>query len=254
MKLNKLSLNTDTTKLIFFHSRYKSLNSNHLSIKLDKVKLYPIDHVKYLGMFLDNHLSWDYHINQLGKKLSQANGILAKLRHNATLKTVLLVYHAIFYSHLNYGCTVWGLSHDKYVDKVRILQKECMRIITFSDFNSHTNALFTDLRILKVDDIIKLNLLKLIYDFNHDLLPSDLSNIFIYNSDIHNYNTRSTVIQGPFIPEISTTKYGTISIKYQGPLIWNELSRTLPSINNEHSTIKFKNTIKKHFFSLYDAV
>ena len=67
MKLNKLSLNTDKTKLIFFHSRYKSLNSN-LSIKLDKVKLYPVGHVKYLGMFLDNHLSWDYHINQLGKK------------------------------------------------------------------------------------------------------------------------------------------------------------------------------------------
>ena len=113
MKLNKLSLNTDKTKLIFFHSRYESLNSNHLSIKLDKVKLYPIDHVKYLGMFLDNHLSWDYHINQVSKKL----------RHNAPLKTVLLVYHAIFYSHLNYGCTVWGLSHDKYVDKIRILQK-----------------------------------------------------------------------------------------------------------------------------------
>ena len=92
---------------------------------------------------------------------------------------------------------------------------------------------------------MKLNLLKFIYDFNHDLLPSDLSNIFIYNSDIHNYNTRSTVIQGLFIPEISTTNYGTKSIKYQGPLIWNELSRTLPSINNEHSTIKFKNTIKK---------
>ena len=109
-------------------------------------------------MFHDNHLTWDYHINQLGKKLSQANGILAKLCHNAPLKTVLLVYHAIFYSHLNYECTVWGLSHDKYVDKIRILQKKCMQIITFSDFNSHTNALFTDLKILKVNDIIKLSL------------------------------------------------------------------------------------------------
>ena len=87
-----------------------------------------------------------------------------------------------------------------------------MRIITFSDFNSHTNALFTDLKILKVDDVIKLNLPKFIYDFNHDLLPAELSDIFNYNSNIHNYNTRSTVIQGLFIPEISTTNYGTKSI------------------------------------------
>ena len=55
MKLNKLSL-TDKTKLILFHSRYKTFN--HLSIKLDKVKLTPVEHVKYLGMFRHNHLSW----------------------------------------------------------------------------------------------------------------------------------------------------------------------------------------------------
>ena len=129
----------------------------------------------------------------MSKKLSQANRILSKLRHNAPQKTVLLVYHAIFYSHLNYGCSLWGLSYDKHVDIIRKLQKKCIRIITFSDFNSHTNTLFTDLKILKVDDIIKFNLLKFIYDFNHELLPTDLSNIFLYNSDIHNYNTRSPV-------------------------------------------------------------
>ena len=116
MKLNKLSLNTDKTKLILFHSRYLTFNPFHLSIKLDKVKLFPVEHLKYLGMFLDNHLTWEYHINQLSKKLSQANGILSKLRHNAPRKTVLLVYHAIFYSHLNYRCSLWGLSYDKHVD------------------------------------------------------------------------------------------------------------------------------------------
>ena len=194
MKLNKLSLNKDKTKLILFHSSYKAMNTNLLSIKLDKFKLTPVDHVKYLGMYLDSHLSWEYHINQLCKKLSQANGILAKLHHNVPLETVLLVYHAIFYSHLNYGCSIWGLTCDKHIEKIRKLQKRCMRIVTFSDFNSHTNPLFTDLKILKVDDVIKLNLLKFIYEFKHDLLPSEISNIFEYNTDIHNY-TRSTINQ-----------------------------------------------------------
>ena len=74
--------------------------------------------------------------------------------------------------------------------------------------------------------------------------------MFLYNSDIHNYNTRSTVSQGLFIPEISTTNYGTKSIKYQGPLTWNELSKNLPSINEVHTINKFKNTIKTLFISL----
>ena len=51
----------------------------------------------------------------------------------------------------------------------------------------------------------KLNILKFIYEFNHNLL---LSNIFKYNSDIHKYNTRSIVDQGFFIPQILTTNYG----------------------------------------------
>ena len=74
--------------------------------------------------------------------LSQANGILAKLRHNAPHKTVLLVYHAIFYSHLNYGCSIWGLSCDKHLDIIRKLQKRCLRIITFSDFESLKSSIY----------------------------------------------------------------------------------------------------------------
>ena len=43
------------------------MNTNLLSIKLNKFKLTHVDHVKYLGMYLDIHLSWEYHINQLCK-------------------------------------------------------------------------------------------------------------------------------------------------------------------------------------------
>ena len=140
------------------------------------------------------------------------------------------------------------------MEKMRKLQKRCMRIVTFSDFNSHTNPLFTDLKILKVDDVIKLNLLKFIYEFKHDLLPSEISNIFEYNTDIHNYNTRSTINQGLFIHVIVSTKYCTESIKYQGPLLWNDLSKIIPSINETHTLTSFKNIIKKHFLSVYNTV
>ena len=81
-----------------------------------------------------------------------------------------------------------------------------------------TSPLFIDLKILKLD-VIKLNILKFIYEIIYYL---QISNIFDYNTDIHKYNTRSTVNQGLFIPEILTTNYGAKSIKYQGPLIWND--------------------------------
>ena len=83
LRLNRLSLNTAKTELIFFHSQKRTLNYDNISIKLNRVKLTPVDYVKYLGMYIDKNLTWNYHINELSKKLSRANGILSKLRYNA---------------------------------------------------------------------------------------------------------------------------------------------------------------------------
>ena len=115
LRLNKLSLNAGKIELIFFHSKQRCLNYN-ISIKFNGVRLIPVDYVKYLGMFIDNYLSWNYHILQLSKKLSRANGILSKLRHYASIEICLQVYCGIFYSHLIYGCNIWGLK-DRNITK-----------------------------------------------------------------------------------------------------------------------------------------
>ena len=41
-----------------------------IRIKIIGSKINPSDHVKYLGIFLDKNLAWDYHISQLSNKLS----------------------------------------------------------------------------------------------------------------------------------------------------------------------------------------
>ena len=83
LSLNKLSLNADKTDLIFFHSKQHALNYDSISIKFNGIKLFPVDNVKYLVMYVDKYLSWNFHIQQLSKRHSRANGILSKLRHNA---------------------------------------------------------------------------------------------------------------------------------------------------------------------------
>ena len=88
LRVNTLSLNAGKTELIFFHSKQRCWNYD-ISIKFNGVRLIPVDFVKYLGMFIDNYLSWNYHILQLSKKLSRANGILSKLRNYASIEICL---------------------------------------------------------------------------------------------------------------------------------------------------------------------
>ena len=87
LRLNKLSLNTKKTELIFFRSKQHLLNYADITIKFNSIKLTPVDYVKYLGIFIGNYLSWNYHIMQLSKKLSIAIGILSKLCYNAPIET-----------------------------------------------------------------------------------------------------------------------------------------------------------------------
>ena len=126
LKANRLSLKIKKSQLILFHSKSKEVDFTSFSIKLEGSKLKLSKYVKYLGIFIDENLSRSTHINELSKKISRANGILAngilaKLRYFATKKILILVYYAIFYSQLLYGCPVWSLTTVNNINTVRIL-------------------------------------------------------------------------------------------------------------------------------------
>ena len=258
LRLNRLSLNAKKSELIFFRSPQHSLNYDDISIKFNGKKLLPVDHVKYLGMYIDKHLSWNVHTMQLAKKLSRANGILSKLRYYTPLEVCIQVYYAIFYSHLTYGCNIWGMTSDENLNKIEVLQKKCMRIITFSDFQSHAHPLFSRLKVLKVCDIIKMQQMLLMYGFLQYSLPTDLNKLFKLNDDVHNHITRQTF----HVPRIATSSYGNNSIRFQGPKIWNDFFKigistnktTKVSLDQIKSILQLKKVLKKHFFFGYSLI
>ena len=91
---------------LFFRPNQHSLDCENISIKFNGIKLKPVEQVKYLGIYIDKYLSWNFHVSQVSQKLSRANGILPKIRYYVPIKTCLQIYYAIFYSHLIYGCCV----------------------------------------------------------------------------------------------------------------------------------------------------
>ena len=94
------------------------------------------------------------HCEELIKKLCRANGILAKARHFVPLNHLKNIYYATFSSNLFYGSQVWGQSLQTVIDKISVLQRKAVRIMTFSQFTAHSDPLFKDLKILKVNDNI----------------------------------------------------------------------------------------------------
>ena len=207
--------------------------------------------VNYLGLSIDDCLSWNDHICNLSKKLSRANGILSKLRYNAPKTVCISVYYSIFYSHINYGNSVWTLTSEENLNSIRILQKKCLRIMNFSEFNAHTNELFSIDKLLKLDDVIEFNQLKIIFEYKNNLLPDTLNSLFKKSTDVHSYMTRNAKRSGLFIPTIHSVKHGNKSLRYTCPVSWNNFSRNNPFITQLNSLSQLKAKLKSHYVNSY---
>ena len=77
-KLNKLTLNVDKTKCMFFHKRRAALSIN---LSMNNIPIDIVPHFNYLGITLDEHLSWKTHVAMVTGKLSKINGILNRLKY-----------------------------------------------------------------------------------------------------------------------------------------------------------------------------
>ena len=101
-RVKKLSLNVKKKELVIFRSRKLNID-NSFKFKLDSKRLVPTKSAKYIGVVLDKQVHWNEHISQVKMKLDRAIGILSKLKYNANLSVLIIIYHSLFDSHLLYG-------------------------------------------------------------------------------------------------------------------------------------------------------
>ena len=123
LRANKPSLDIEKTELIVFQRQNTKLN-NSFKIKLDRKRLFPISSVKYLGVLLDEHLTWSPQISHVQMKPNRAIEILSKLRYQANIDILKTVYHCLFGTHFIYACQLWGQNNKEIQNKFRTLQKE----------------------------------------------------------------------------------------------------------------------------------
>ena len=95
LRANKICLNVSKTELLVFRHPNKKVNYE-FKIKMNGKKLYPSKFVKYLGVLIDLHLNFSFHINSMSTRLSRAIGMLAKIRHYLMKDTLRTIYFGIF--------------------------------------------------------------------------------------------------------------------------------------------------------------
>ena len=145
-KANKLSVNATKTNYMIMGTQHmtsiEDQSVSNIDIILDKTKLKRVDKTKFLGVTIDENLSWKNHIDGITKTISRNIGMINKLKFIIPERILHTLYCTLVLPYINYGILIWGKACKTYLEKIHKLQKWAVRIISNSHYRSHSAPLF----------------------------------------------------------------------------------------------------------------
>jgi hypothetical protein len=202
----------------FVTKNYSSVNFN---IMLGNKKIANVYNTKFLGLTLDNTLSWRTRIDTIIPKLSSASFALI-VKPFLSQDSLKMVYFSYFYSVMTYGLIFCGNSH--YSNIIFRLQKRIIRIIVGIRVRDSCREHFKKLKILPLQSQYVLLLL---------LFVVDNGDYFKVNSEMHTVGTRNKSNLHLPISNLSVYQKGTY---YSGIRVFNSLPsqiKDLPHNRNQ---------------------
>ena len=203
---NKLTLNLDKTVCILFQRNNKT---EKIELNVNGVRINSQPFTKFLGMWLDQHLTWFKHIEMLTLKLIRNQNLLKLSSNHLCANTKKMIYHFHLGSHIQYGIILWGNgATNTQINKIQKIQTKSIKYITNKKPTAQTNK---ELGILTIVQQIELANYKFGYKLVNNLLPSRTQSICLEDSKKnsltkqHNYGTRNKYV--PNLPAKASTKY-----------------------------------------------
>lgn len=224
---NVLSMNITKTKSIVFKSQ-NSRTPTNLQLSLGNTQVEQVTEYKYLGLILDETLSWRMHIASLIKKLSPLCGVLRKLSYFIPSKILLKIYFSHFHSRIQYLISIWGSAPKTVLQKLQMLQNKSLRNVYKLPFSFPKSQLYME-KAKNIFPLLGLHVYrKIIYIHKITKVTGTHSNQIISRPD-HQHNTRRS--SNYQIHRINT-EYGRKRITFAGIVLYNNLPDGIKNMTN----------------------
>ena len=229
---------------MIFHSPKKQIVTPVLKINEQPIEL--VDNFVYPGISINKNLSWKYQTDKIARKISKVICVLSKLKKTIPQYILKTIYNSLIACHLNYGILVWG----KTFGPLEKLQKRAIRLLSNSNYNAHTNPFFKTSKILKIQDIRKIQELVFFYKFSNNMLPTYFKTEYIrFLGSNHTNRHRFSLLFPRFRHEYfrQNLRYSIVATINNAPLSYLDKIHT-------HSLQGFRKYIKNDMISKYPEV
>ena len=188
--------------------------------------------------------SWNEHISYIANKISCSIGVIGKVKHSLPREALITLYYSLIYPYLTYCNLVWGRASSTSLNKLHLLQKKIVRIITFSRYTDHTLHLFQEIRIIPFPEVNKYLVSIFVYKCFHNILPSTFLHSYNLFSNSNRINTNTRLSESMFRLPFARTKLRQDFLFYQCIKIYNEFLLPLNLLGLSNSIHHFRKALK----------
>ena len=149
---NELNIHPEKTKFMIFNKKENSINWDDIIINLnfnnggenDQNLIKKLGYinsesnipaVKFLGIYIDNKLNFEYHIKYIQKKISNSLFVINRVKKLLNERSLKTLYTSLIQSHLEYGVIIWSTCNSTSLQPLIIMQKKAIRIISNAPYN-----------------------------------------------------------------------------------------------------------------------
>lgn len=228
-KANKMKLNVEKTQFIIFGTRSQLNNLKNESLLFQNKVITQSTHVNYLGVHLDNNLSYGKHISLLRSKISRLLGMMSNVRYLVPLKLRKQLYQALILPHITYGLTIWSATTAYNVSSMeKTLNRIGRHLLRRKIDEISTENIYSELQWMPFQKLTRYHVILTGYKLMNGLIDMKI-NLPPLNQHFHQHYTRNN---RDFRGARANNKYGDKLISNRIGAEWNALPNALKRVNS----------------------
>ena len=239
---NRLSVNVSKTKYVLFKTAQSKLTTKKQTLTLPHNKIEQVECIKFLDVYIQEHLSWTRHINHLISELRSVLETVIKVKSLLNQRSLLLLYHSLINSQLSYCILNWCFGNKTLI---RRLQGRCYKFIklVFS-FNSSSTVcdIMKENKLLTIDQLLAKELIVFMFKQKNGKNPISFKDVFTKNESKYNTRNKSIFISKKYFSTVCPQ-----AISHVGPAYCNCIPFDLKS--KKQSVRSFTLEVYKYLLS-----
>ncbi|KAG6458312.1 hypothetical protein O3G_MSEX010807 [Manduca sexta] len=236
---NLLTINTTKTSYMIFAAKNKKIHDfSPLVINGKQIK--KVEQEKYLGLILDNKLTWVPHIEKIKAKLRNLMGMIKGMARCLPRPVQYTIYNSLVKPHIDYLIEIWGTAAKTNLAKLQIVQNKLLKVLFHLDYLTPTNKLFKKIKVMNISETYTYQICILVRKILNKDIHTKIT--FSKKAQLHKMNLRSN--NDNMIRLLKPrTNFGRKSIMYEGVRLYNRLPK---NIKESKSMYTYKRLLKHH--------